>query len=92
MAPTDVLAAEARIAKALNERAPCSVSVATFPTEGIEFEHLMQQADVRRYDSRHGRSDADTSARTERFSWETTSAGAGPQRAAAGQAVRSGIA
>jgi len=84
MEPTDVLPAEARIARALSERAPCSVGVATFPTEGIEFEQLMHKADVRLYDSRHGRSDSDTSARTERFSWDTAlGVSAGPQRAPA---------
>jgi diguanylate cyclase (GGDEF)-like protein len=82
MAPTDVLPAEARIAQALSERAPASTGVATFPTEGIEFEQLMHQADVRLYDSRHGRSNSDADSPTERFSWHATAEATLPRAAA----------
>jgi diguanylate cyclase (GGDEF)-like protein len=70
--PADALESAARITEALSERAPCSVGVATFPMDGIEFEELLRQADTRLYSSRHGRSDRDVTGTTERLSWAAT--------------------
>ena len=82
MEPTDVLPAEARIAQALSKRAPASTGIATFPAEGIEFEQLMRQADVRLYDSRHGRANSDTDSPTEPLGRHTTTAPILPRAAA----------
>jgi diguanylate cyclase (GGDEF)-like protein len=60
--PADALLSAARVARALSERAPSSVGVATFPMDGTEFEQLMRRADMRLYASRRGRYDPDTTA------------------------------
>jgi diguanylate cyclase (GGDEF)-like protein/PAS domain S-box-containing protein len=44
-----------RIGEALAERAPCSLGVALFPTDGEELEELTRKADSRLYGSRRGR-------------------------------------
>jgi putative nucleotidyltransferase with HDIG domain len=62
----------ARIAKALTERAPCSVGMATFPIDGMDLEDLMRQADLRLYASRLGRPDRESPGTTERLSWAAT--------------------
>jgi diguanylate cyclase (GGDEF)-like protein len=61
-----------RITKALGERAPCSVGMATFPLDGIDIEELMRQADIRLYASRYGRPDRQSPGTTERLSWAAT--------------------
>jgi len=70
--PVSALDGAARIAEVLSERAPCSVGLATFPMDGVEFEELMRKADVRLYASRHGRPDRDLTGTTERLSWAAT--------------------
>jgi diguanylate cyclase (GGDEF)-like protein len=64
--PADALLTAARIGRALSERAPSSVGVATFPMDGTELEQLMRRADMRLYASRRGRYEPDTTAVTER--------------------------
>jgi diguanylate cyclase (GGDEF)-like protein len=60
----DALESTARLARALAERAPCSVGMAAFPRDGVGLEALMRCADVRLYASRAGRPAA--SARVKR--------------------------
>ncbi|MCW3028583.1 MAG: diguanylate cyclase protein/HDIG protein [Solirubrobacterales bacterium] len=72
IAPTDALDSAARVTAALNERAPCSLGMASFPMDGVELEELMRLADVRLYASRHGRPDRDVTGPTERLSWAAT--------------------
>jgi len=72
MDPVTALDGAARIAEVLSERAPCSVGLATFPMDGVEFEELMRKADVRLYASRHGRKDRDITGTSERLSWAAT--------------------
>jgi diguanylate cyclase (GGDEF)-like protein/putative nucleotidyltransferase with HDIG domain len=72
IAPTDALDGADRVTAALNERAPCSLGMATFPMDGVELEELMRLADVRLYASRHGRPDRDVTGPTERLSWAAT--------------------
>jgi diguanylate cyclase (GGDEF)-like protein len=60
--PADALLSAARIARALSERAPSSVGVATFPMDGTELEQLMRRADMRLYASRRGRYEPDPTA------------------------------
>jgi diguanylate cyclase (GGDEF)-like protein len=69
--PSDVLDCATRITQALDERAPCSLGVATFPMDGTELEELTRQADARLYASRHGRPESGAAAPTERLSWAT---------------------
>jgi diguanylate cyclase (GGDEF)-like protein len=68
----NTLDSAARITKALSERAPCSVGVATFPMDGTDLEQLTRQADLQLYTSRQGRSESDVMPATERLSWATT--------------------
>ncbi|HWW89823.1 MAG TPA: HD domain-containing phosphohydrolase [Solirubrobacteraceae bacterium] len=70
--PTDALECAARVTAALNERAPCSLGMATFPVDAIELDELMRLADVRLYGSRHARADRDVTGPTERLSWAAT--------------------
>jgi putative nucleotidyltransferase with HDIG domain len=70
--PADALQSAGRISTALEERAPCSVGMATFPMDGVGLEELMRLADVRLYASRHGRPDRDVPGPTERLSWAAT--------------------
>jgi diguanylate cyclase (GGDEF)-like protein/putative nucleotidyltransferase with HDIG domain len=72
MDPAGALEGAGRLTAALSERAPCSLGLATFPTDGIELEELMRLADVRLYGSRHGRPDRDVTGPTERLSWAAT--------------------
>jgi putative nucleotidyltransferase with HDIG domain len=72
MDPADAVESGARIARALTERAPCSLGMATFPTDAVDLDELMRLADVRLYASRHGRPDRDVTGPTERLSWAAT--------------------
>jgi diguanylate cyclase (GGDEF)-like protein len=74
--PADAVESAARVTGALSDRAPCSIGLATFPTDGLELEELMRLADVRLYASRHGRPDRDMTGPTERLSWAATLANA----------------
>ncbi|HEY4427180.1 MAG TPA: diguanylate cyclase [Solirubrobacteraceae bacterium] len=69
---TGAIDGAARITRALSERAPCSIGMASFPLDGIELEELMRQADIRLYSSRHGRPDRESTSATERLSWAAT--------------------
>jgi diguanylate cyclase (GGDEF)-like protein/putative nucleotidyltransferase with HDIG domain len=70
--PAAALEGASRLSTALDERAPCSLGMATFPMDGVELEELMRLADVRLYASRHGRADRDVPGPTERLSWAAT--------------------
>jgi diguanylate cyclase (GGDEF)-like protein len=74
--PADAVKSTARLTSALSERAPCSIGMASFPTDGLLLEELTRLADVRLYASRHGRPDRDISGPTERLSWAATLANA----------------
>jgi diguanylate cyclase (GGDEF)-like protein len=74
--PADAVKSTARLTSALSERAPCSIGMASFPTDGVLLEELTRLADVRLYASRHGRPDRDISGPTERLSWAATLANA----------------
>jgi len=75
ISPVDALERTSRLVAALSERAPCSVGVASFPSDGSELEELMRQADVRLYASRHGRPTRESAPTAERLSWATALAG-----------------
>jgi diguanylate cyclase (GGDEF)-like protein len=62
----------ARIKEALNERAPCSAGLASFPVDGSGLEELMREADGRLYASRHGRPEPGRTSSNERLSWAAT--------------------
>jgi diguanylate cyclase (GGDEF)-like protein len=72
IATADALARTSRLLRALSERAPCSVGVASFPLDGSELEQLMRQADVRLYASRQGRAARESAPTAERLSWAVT--------------------
>ena len=72
MAPADALECAERIKLALNERAPSSIGVASFPIDGTTLDQLTRQADARLYSSRDGRPDIDRTPPTERLSWAAT--------------------
>jgi diguanylate cyclase (GGDEF)-like protein len=62
----------ARISRKLEERAPCTVGVATFPANGNDLEALMREADGRLYAARHGRPGSGRASADERLSWAAT--------------------
>ena len=72
MAPADALECAERIKRALSERAPSSIGIATFPLDGATLDELTRQADLRLYSSRDGRQAPDATAPTERLSWAAT--------------------
>ncbi len=67
--PTDALETARRLTRALSERAPCSVGVATFPLDGTELDEILRHADNRLYESRNGRLQAGEGSPRERLSW-----------------------
>jgi diguanylate cyclase (GGDEF)-like protein/putative nucleotidyltransferase with HDIG domain len=67
--PATALLSAARVSQELDERAPCSMGLATFPLDGLELEALMRQADMRLYASRSGRSQRGAARADERLSW-----------------------
>ncbi len=69
MAPAQAVDAAARITQALNERAPCTVGMASFPMDATEFEELIRLADVRLYAARRAHPERATTSVTERLSW-----------------------
>jgi len=70
--PAEALRMAARLVACLGERAPASVGVATFPSDGSTLEELTRQADARLYASREGRY-VPSGARTgEQLSWAAT--------------------
>lgn len=71
--PHEAASLAARIAAALNERAPCSVGLASFPLEGNDLEELMREADRRLYASRQlSRSGGVTEPRARRAAGENS--------------------
>ena len=67
--PATALLSAARLSKALAERTPCSMGIATFPLDGLELEALMRTADMRLYASRSGRSKRGGTGTGEHLSW-----------------------
>src|SRR5262249_17319555 len=67
--PAEALEAAARLAAELTRPQCCSIGVATFPLDGVDFEELMRAADARLYASRDGRPDDRGTAVEERLSW-----------------------
>lgn len=55
--PEDAHLSAERIRRALSERAPSSIGLATFPHEGSDLEELTRRADSRLYASRRHRSE-----------------------------------
>jgi diguanylate cyclase (GGDEF)-like protein len=72
IAPADALESARRIKRALGDRAPCSVGLATFPLDGGCLDELLHQADKRLYTSRHGRPADNGTGVAERLSWAAT--------------------
>ncbi len=70
--PSDVVESSERISRALSERAPCTVGIATFPLDGTSLEELMHRADGRLYAARHGRPEVARTSANERLSWAAT--------------------
>jgi diguanylate cyclase (GGDEF)-like protein/putative nucleotidyltransferase with HDIG domain len=70
--PVDAVEMAARLAAALGERAPASVGVATFPTDGARLEELMRHADLRLYASREGRYEPERARPAHQLSWAAT--------------------
>jgi diguanylate cyclase (GGDEF)-like protein len=60
--PNDAHRSAERIKQALSERAPSSIGLAMFPSDGIDLEHLTRRADTRLYESRRGRQPAEAPA------------------------------
>jgi diguanylate cyclase (GGDEF)-like protein/putative nucleotidyltransferase with HDIG domain len=67
--PANALETARRLTRALSERAPCSIGVATFPLDGTELDEILRHADNRLYESRNGRPHAGEDSPGERLSW-----------------------
>jgi diguanylate cyclase (GGDEF)-like protein/putative nucleotidyltransferase with HDIG domain len=67
--PAYALETARRLTRALSERAPCSIGVATFPLDGTELDEILRHADNRLYESRNGRPQAGEGSPRERLSW-----------------------
>jgi GGDEF domain-containing protein len=74
--PADAELSAERIRRALHERAPSSIGLATFPADGTDLEDLTRQADSRLYASRRGRSELHTAPAREWSSLTAALAGA----------------
>ncbi|HWX73659.1 MAG TPA: diguanylate cyclase [Solirubrobacteraceae bacterium] len=70
--PSEALKMAGRLADALRERAPASVGVAVFPSDGGTLDELMHQADLRLYASRDGRYETGAGRSSEQLSWAAT--------------------
>jgi diguanylate cyclase (GGDEF)-like protein/putative nucleotidyltransferase with HDIG domain len=70
--PVEAVEMAARLAAALSARAPASVGVAVFPTDGVSLDELMHQADLRLYASRDGRYEPGATRPREQLSWAAT--------------------
>jgi diguanylate cyclase (GGDEF)-like protein/putative nucleotidyltransferase with HDIG domain len=70
--PAEALRMAARLVASLGERAPASVGVATFPTDGSTLEELTRQGDLRLYASREGRYVPSGARPGEQLSWAAT--------------------
>ncbi len=70
--PTAALECAERIKLALDEKAPSSIGIATFPMDGSTLDELARKADQRLYSSRDGRLEGSAALSGERLSWAAT--------------------
>jgi diguanylate cyclase (GGDEF)-like protein len=82
--PAETTALAARLHAALDEGAPASVGVSSYPSDGLDADALHQVADLDLYAVKHGRTKRRTSAGPHEVSWATTLARAVDERMATG--------
>jgi diguanylate cyclase (GGDEF)-like protein len=79
--PDDSSMIAGRLQDVLDDRAPASIGVACFPTDGADLEELQRSADARLYAGKRGRS-LEVKLTTKELSWATTLARAVDERMA----------
>ena len=79
--PDDSSAVAGRLQKALKDRAPSSVGVACFPTDGADLDELQRSADAELYAGKRGR-EPNIKLTSKELSWATTLARAVDERMA----------
>jgi diguanylate cyclase (GGDEF)-like protein len=88
-APSDTSRVAERLGSAMAERAPASVGIACFPTDGADQNELLRRADNELYASKHGRSAQERGVPTQEtmsLSWATALAHAVDERITVRQA------